>query len=368
MKAHSCLVDGLKSSAPGSQRFEVSALPGGLEIRGPAGERESLQYGDIDARRGGADGSVWILSSKTRGITIYVDSQGLKETIVSCAGEEGGRFAALERRQRRFVRRLDILAYALVLLPFVLVAALVLLFPLIVDKTVAAIPAEWERELGAAAASSVLSETEIVRHPDIDRLIAEIAARFERAGGPALEIRIAKNEQVNAFALPGGHVVVNLGLIEASESPEEVAGILAHEAQHVALRHGLKGVVRSLGLSAVFAVFSGSVPGSSQAAEKLLSLKFDRNQETEADLRGVDLLVASGIDPAGMRSFFAKLAEQEGAAGKALAFLSTHPASADRMDALEDASRGQAGRAKPFESDFEAARSAAKELLGRKPS
>lgn len=165
--------------------------------------------------------------------------------------------------------------------------------------------------------------------------IQEMGNRLTQGSKYRYQWYVADDPAINAFAVPGGYVVVNTGLIQAADSAEEVAGVLAHEVQHVESRHTLKNMVHSLGLRAALALALGDVSGSAlgDAAATLGELKFSRELESEADQKGLAALRQAGISPQGMVSFFAKLAKHEqGATPPAL--LSTHPASEDRMQKL----------------------------------
>lgn len=165
--------------------------------------------------------------------------------------------------------------------------------------------------------------------------IQEMGSRLTRGSKYRYQWYVADDPAINAFAVPGGYVVVNAGLIQAADSAEEVAGVLAHEVQHVELRHTLKNLVHSLGLRAALALALGDISGSAlgDVAATLGELKFSRALESEADEKGLAALRQAGIAPQGMVSFFGKLASQEkGTAPPAL--LSTHPATEDRMQEL----------------------------------
>ena len=165
---------------------------------------------------------------------------------------------------------------------------------------------------------------------------------------------IADDPSINAFAVPGGYVVVNSGLIKAADSAEQVAGVLAHEVQHVELRHTLKNLIQSLGWRAVLSLALGDVSGSmvESAAANLGVLKFSRDLESEADLGALAALRKAGVSPQGMLDFFAKLGQQD---GRSVPFLSTHPASAARLEALQAAINRQGEwPAKPLPYDWAA--------------
>ena len=142
---------------------------------------------------------------------------------------------------------------------------------------------------------------------------------------------------INAFALPGGYITVHMGLLDAADSGEEVAAVLAHEMRHVTERHGLRRIAHQLGGAAALGMLFGAVDMGALGgvAIGLMGRAYDRDQEREADAEGHALLVDAQIDPRGMTTFFERLAK-EGASVPAL--LSTHPASAERSAAA--AARG----------------------------
>ena len=150
------------------------------------------------------------------------------------------------------------------------------------------------------------------------------------------EVTVVKSDVVNAFALPGGYIVVFTGLMKKAESGEEVAGVLGHELNHVLQRHGLERIVKQLGLVAVVSIVLGDQQGLAglmrQLGVELMTLKFGREQETEADLTGLQLLVRAKINPSGMITFFQRLAEKD--EGR-MEWLSTHPMSQGRAERLK---------------------------------
>jgi len=210
------------------------------------------------------------------------------------------------------------------------------------------VPKSVDRKLGevSAAQLSIMRSECSKRATDY---VNVITAPLLEAAGPLpfeFEVVVARDESINAFALPGGFLTVNSGLLEAAESGEEVAGVLGHEIQHALLRHGTKRILRQLGGSIVLGLVLGAEPtGMSGLAGQLTSLAYDRGQETEADERGVQLLLRAGIDPSGLGRFFERLAEEGGPAPPAL--LSTHPDPGERATLARQVVPGGAKRKLP---------------------
>ncbi len=212
-------------------------------------------------------------------------------------------------------------------------------------------PADWEQKLGDTAFTQVslsrkfITDTEVKRQLD---LLAKPLLAVVPQDRYQFKLHLIEDASLNAFALPGGNVAIHSGLILAADSPEEVLGVLAHELSHVTKQHGVRAMVENLGLYAVVSTFFGDVSGIAgillNNAPFLLTQKFSRDYEREADLQGFRYLEAAKLNPRGMISFFEKIQrEQEklreklpgGEALDALDFLSTHPATTERMERLQ---------------------------------
>ena len=210
---------------------------------------------------------------------------------------------------------------------------------LLVEIAVSRIPVEWEQKLGESAYRDFLSHQEVMKEGPAVTALGEMTQRLtgQIQDNPyKFEVTVVKSDVVNAFALPGGYVVVFTGLMKKAESGEEVAGVLSHELNHVLQRHGLERIVKSLGLMTVAAIVLGNQQGlvgmMKQLGVELLTLKFGREQETEADLTGLQLLQRAKIDPSGMIRFFERLSEKD--QGR-MEWLSTHPMSTARAERLK---------------------------------
>lgn len=210
---------------------------------------------------------------------------------------------------------------------------------LLVELAVSRIPIEWEQKLGESTYRDFLSRQEVVKEGAAVSAINEMTQRLTEkiSDNPyKFEISVVKSDVVNAFALPGGYIVVFTGLMKRAQSGEEVAGVLSHELNHVLQRHGMDRVVKTLGLMAVVTILVGDPQGFAglmkQVGLELVTLKFGREQETEADVTGLHLLQRASIDPAGMIRFFERLSEKD---KDRMEWFSTHPMSTARASRLK---------------------------------
>jgi beta-barrel assembly-enhancing protease len=208
----------------------------------------------------------------------------------------------------------------------------------LVELAVDRIPIEWEQKLGQSAYRDFLGGQEVIQQGPAVAAVEEMTRRLasQIPDNPyRFDVTVVKSDVVNAFALPGGYVVVFTGLMKKAERPEEVAGVLSHELNHVLQRHGLERIVKQLGFIAMASIIVGNQQGLGQMMKQLgvelMTLKFGRAQETEADLTGLQLLYRAKIDPSGMITFFERLAEKD---EDRVELLSTHPMSSARADRL----------------------------------
>ncbi len=241
----------------------------------------------------------------------------------------------------------------------------------LVERSLGVIPRSWEVKAGAALGQAFSASGTPVKDPRVVEPIRTMLARLVEAAGPeaegyVFEVEVLRDDTVNAFALPGGQIRVLTGLIEKAEDPGEVAGVLAHEVQHVLLRHSLLRIFQHLKWRLLVSMLLGDLETMSEVvlakATGLLELSYDREAEREADRRGLDLLYRARIDPRGLPVFFGRLAEIEGDLAAKLALLSTHPGGKERVAYLE---REIASRKAPawltFDLDWSTVRAAAKE-------
>jgi beta-barrel assembly-enhancing protease len=199
----------------------------------------------------------------------------------------------------------------------------------------------WEESLGDAAAGHFAPADKRCEDPQRKQALDGIITSLLR-GAPGQPYRfrlvVVDDPTVNALAAPGGALVLFRGLLERTESAEELAGVLAHEIQHVLHRHGTRMVVQRASTAVLLTAVAGDVSGlmafGLEAARTLGDLRHSRGNEEEADLDGLRMLLAAGIDPRGMLEFFRKMDAREGAGISLPGYLSSHPPSADRAQRL----------------------------------
>jgi predicted Zn-dependent protease len=184
-----------------------------------------------------------------------------------------------------------------------------------------------------------------------------------------VRVRAVQAPMVNAFALPGGIVLVTDDLIDLASTPDELAAVIAHEVAHVQERHVMQAVWRSLGLGLLLDAVVGGGSGAGQQAVLLAGsitdLRYSRAAESQADARGQALLTAQGLSSQGMAPFFARLAargeSRDAAAVKEL--LSGHPDTARRV--RESRARERAGEAAFTPADWAAIKAVCANTPGR---
>jgi Zn-dependent protease with chaperone function len=233
-------------------------------------------------------------------------------------------------------------------------ALVVILFyglPWAAEPVAALMPLEWEEAMGERVMREFSQGDKACDGADgrraLDRLTGQLTAVADTPY--TFRVTVVDTKDVNAFAGPGGYIVIFRGLITAAETPDEVAGVLAHEMGHVIERHATEGIVRAAGLGLIVQILIGDPSGlvglGAAAGEFLITLAYSREAEAEADAVAVEILAAADIDAGGLVRFLERMARREGdAEGGLVSFLSTHPQSAERAEAVRNTgTRGDQG-------------------------
>ena len=200
-----------------------------------------------------------------------------------------------------------------------------------------------EAELGAAYALEVRKEVRLITDPvavqALNRLGNQLVSRADKTPRK-YTFYLVDSPEVNAFALPGGHIFVNRGLVEGADQASEFAGVLGHEIAHVTERHGIEAMEKRRGAGALVSlvfILLGREPGvveqiAIQAGGAAVFARYGRKAEREADQRAVETLPAAGYDPEGVATFFEyMLQQQERQPGLIDSWFASHPTSAERV-------------------------------------
>ncbi len=253
------------------------------------------------------------------------------------------RGGAAERRLRRKVVGLSFAAAAS------LIVTAVFGLPALAGRLIPFIPLAVERKLGDAVDKNIRAALD-TQH--LGRAFSCGAAAGETTGRAALDklvgrletaaalpsplrVEVVRRAEPNAVALPGGRIYVDDGLIEAAQTPDELAGVLAHEIGHVARRDGTRTVLQTAGLSFLFGMMLGDFVGGGAvviAARTVLKSSYSRHVEAAADAYSVDLMAKAGGDPHALGVILARIV---GGKDRGMKLLLDHPETKDRIAAID---------------------------------
>ena len=214
-----------------------------------------------------------------------------------------------------------------------------------------------EYKIGLMIVRSLRDAGQIVEDPEINEYLQSLGMRLAsqaHEGAHRFTFFAVRDSSINAFALPGGFIGVNAGLVKATRSEAELAGVLAHEIAHVTQRHIARSIqnagranlasaaamLAAILIGATTGVPTDAVLGSVTAAQGLAAqsqINYTRANEAEADRVGINILAASGFDPVGMPEFFGTMQQRSGGAGRNIpALLRTHPVTSERIAETRD--------------------------------
>jgi Zn-dependent protease with chaperone function len=204
-------------------------------------------------------------------------------------------------------------------------------------------------ELGKRASGDAQKQLPLCNAPKVDAYLTQLGSRLAAklpTGGVQypFEFHCVNDKAINAFALPGGFVYINRGTIEAADNEAQLAGVMAHELSHVALRHGTNQATKAQAAEGFLGIASGIFGGSTGGA--LLTqlgafaaggvlLRYSRTAESQADVMGTQVLYDSGYDPRAMAQFFEKL-EAESKGKNPPEFFSDHPSPEHRVERVDE--------------------------------
>lgn len=216
---------------------------------------------------------------------------------------------------------------------------------LVLALTACSVPEEQEIALGTQAAGEINSELPLVQDEAVTRYVTNLGREIA-SGTPRSDLEwrffVVDSPQINAFALPGGFVYVNRGLIEVTRSESELAGVLGHEIGHVVQRHSVEQMGThagaNIGVAVLCALTSACESSVGQLAIEmggsLVLTRYSRRDEFEADSEAVENVVRAGIDPEGVPRFFERLlTAREYQPSRVEGWFASHPLEEARIDA-----------------------------------
>ena len=203
------------------------------------------------------------------------------------------------------------------------------------------VPVSWEEHMGRGAVEYLAPQeiqcTDEARMKIINAMVTTLTTPLSKQPY-TIRVSVVNNPIVNAFAAPGGYIVIFRGLLERTKTAEELAGVLAHELQHILLRHSTQAMLQEASTGILLAAVTGDASGAMayglETARTLGMLRYSRQKEEEADVEGMRMLLAAGINPEGMITFFEMLKKEEAQSPEFMNYLSTHPTIQDRTEKL----------------------------------
>lgn len=307
------------------QEVEVTVTPENLIIEAGGGSMV-WPYKEVRQAEGFYDNE--LIRLEKGGEALYVRDHDFLRAVKEIAPNFGKFHDPDARKRRRFW------------IPAAAVAAVVITaglyfvgIPAAASYTADRIPTSWEEELGRRTLESFTDNLPECDDEALGRHVGSIVKRLDEAAPThpyTFKVHIIETDAVNAFALPGGYIVLFSGLIEKTDNPEELAGVVAHEMQHIIHRHTTKGMVENLSTYMLFKFMAGDAYAGG-LINSLGNLRYSRIHERTADEEGLKLLISSGIDPSGFVSFFEKMEDMEGNLPEQLSYLSTHPFAGERV-------------------------------------
>lgn len=223
-------------------------------------------------------------------------------------------------------------------------------------------------EVGQEVARDAERQLPMLNNARVDNYVNALGRRLaDKAPGEKYPytFKVVNDKAINAFALPGGPIYINRGVIEAADNESQLAGVIAHEIAHVALRHGTNQASKASAAQVPLAILGGLI-GSDSTAKALAQLganfavnsvllKYSRTAESQADIMGTQILHDAGYDPRAMGTFFQKIEEQQQGSGQ-VEFFSNHPSPDNRIervnqevDALGGSRRNPDSNARAFD-------------------
>lgn len=328
----------------GRSGAEIALTPSGVSARLPNGDSFLIPYRDCQVEIGGNSGRMVFCRNCDRSLTIFCEDRKFpKELSFAASGTLDAQLGDSLRQRKSQSRRERLVLISVLSVLIVLAIGSYLGLRAGAKVAVHALPTSVDHQIGSAAFASMdLGGPEIndeivvgAMQSIVDRLAPEAAIDSMQ-----FEVHVIQSPSVNAFALPGGKIVVFTGLIQNAGNADQVAAVLGHEMAHATLRHGLQRISHSMGIWAAVSLLIGDASGVMAAGVNLFQIatinSYSREQENAADEEGIRMMHGAGIDPKAMAQFFQLLEEEHAGLPEMLTWVSTHPDHASRIANIKD--------------------------------
>jgi len=307
----------------------------------PEGHLFTVAYQGARLTLGGASGKMWFCRSTDGATTVFSEASGFAEALRASAQKDlVERLEALELAARDAQQRYLWLFFSLALLVLSVAMVSVYVSNHLASLAQNLVPPSLDQKLGKLVLENTDLGGEVANDKVLNQAVKQVLERLTKARRSSFRYtpRVIRSSQVNAFALPGGPIVIHTGLLREATSPEQLAGVLAHEMAHVDLRHGVQRIAQSIGVVAVIQLLFGDVSGVMAIGVELLRAgainSYSREHEHQADMDAVDRMRAADFEPNALADFFARLKLKGGELPDTLAWLGTHPELDERISAV----------------------------------
>jgi beta-barrel assembly-enhancing protease len=331
----------LEGTLPGKQAVTVQVTEQRLLVFSSLGIDIPWTYAEVRQTQGARASEPVRLERGSAPATevLVFDDPGILTALQTIAPEWRRKFhdpsAHQSRRKRRWLVGLGVVSGIAALYGIGL--------PLLAHGLSHAIPVSWEERLGEAVQEKMAPSSDRCTDPALLAFVDALVLRLATASEDhryTFRAVVSDTDVVNAFAAPGGYLVIERGLLQRMRHPEELAGVLAHELQHVLQRHTTQALVRELSSRLLLSLLVGDSAALGQAVgavSRISQLSYSRTDESSADKEGLALLARAGMAPSHMAAALERLkaTDEERLEAPDLSFLSTHPDLDERILALK---------------------------------
>lgn len=303
-----------------------------------------LRYDEINLDVGGASGRMVFCRNGDKSLTIFCEDKKFPAALdLESSGELRTQLESKLGHQKKERRNGKVLFVSLAIVLVLLLVGLYSGIKVGAKAAVRSLPYAIDEQIGELAIEQMEEGFPESENQKVINAIEAIVKRLESSSSlpeAKFTVRVVNGPIMNAYALPGGYITVYTGMIDESESPEEIAGVIAHEMAHVTLRHGIERIAGQVGIVVAAQLIFGDANGLLALGAELGAYatqnSYSRSQETEADLEGARMLYEAGLDPLSVVPLFEDLkVENDGIP----AWMGTHPDMQGRIDRLKEYAR-----------------------------